>query len=365
MSVSLHIKILVAVFLLSLQTSAQVQINFLPSVNGQSLSGVTFFQVNNLTNTEFNASIRIIISEERVGKVAEINSRPAVIRKGLTSFNQAIIAAKSIKFFSNQVSSVFQQTNKLPEGEYEYCYEITSIGEKAGIQDFYENCFHHILRPLSPLLLVDPIDGEEICNIKPGFIWQPPMPSDLNASYRLLLTEIKENQTSREALSYNNPIINLGDLRVPRINYPLNSKALEKGKKYAWQVLYSVNNMLLSRSEIWTFKINCEEDSVIETKESYREILPGNTNGYYVANRILKFAINNSYTDMELAYNIYNLSESNKAIKNLPSLKLNAGLNKYDLMLYEYPAFKEGNSYLLEIKMPDGQLLNLKFIYHE
>lgn len=365
MRIVIHIILFTAASLISLSGNSQVQINFMPSVHGQSLSGVTFFQINNLTNTDFNASLKIIISEEKAGTVAEINSPSMLIKRGLSSFNQSMIAIGNIKFFQNQVASILKQTTRLPEGEYEYCYELSPIEEKAGVQDFYENCFHYNLQPLSPLLLVEPMDREKICNQKPGFIWQPPMPADLNARYRILLVEKKEKQTAREALSYNQPIINISDLRVPRINYPLSSKELEKGKTYAWQIYYSVNNMLLSRSEVWTFKIDCEEDSVTEADDSYRELKSGISGDYYVANRILKFAINNAYSDGDLEYKIYNQSEQNKQVKNLPRLKLVTGLNKYDLKIYEYTAFKDGDNYLLEIQMPGGQKLNLRFTYKE
>lgn len=351
--------------LICLQGIAQVQINFQPSIHGNSLDGVTFFQINNLANSDFNAAIRIIISEEKAGEVAEVNLSSIYIKRGITSFNRSLMNNMKIKFSSNPMGAILQQTGKLPEGEYEYCYELSPIEEKAGIKDYYENCFHYSLQPLSPLLLIDPIDEEKICNQKPAFTWQAPMPVNFNARYRIIVVERKDRQTAAEALSFNQPVINVTDLREPRMNFPMNIKELEKGKTYVWQIYYSINNMLLTRSEIWTFKIECDEEIMGSGDDSYREVSSQVNGDYYVATGKLKFAVNNSYNDGDLVYKIINLTKTDKPVKNLPQLKLTTGLNKYELDLSEYRDFKDGEPYQLEVELPNGQKLYLRFTYNE
>jgi hypothetical protein len=231
--------------------------------------------------------------------------------------------------------------------------------------DYYENCFQQNLKPITPLLLVDPIDEEKICNRKPAFIWQPPMPLNINARYRIIVAEVKDRQTPVEALSMNLPVINVPELATPRLNYPMNVKELDTGKTYVWQVAYSINNWLVSKSEIWTFKVQCEEEGEDSSGNSYRELKVGLTGDYYLAKRTLKFAINNAYNGGDLKYTIAALNESRREIKHLPGLRLLPGANKYELNLYEYRGFKDGGQYLLTVELPNGQKLYLRFTYKE
>ncbi len=354
-----------AFLFIGLRVVSQVQINFQPSAHGRSLDGITFFQINNQTSVDFNAALRIIISEEKAGKVVEVNVPSLQVKKGLNSFNRIILANSQTRFSSNSTAGMLKQTGKLPEGEYEYCYELSPAEDKPGLQDFYENCFHLGVQPLLPLLLVDPVDGEKICNQKPPFIWQPPMPVDFNARYRIIVSEVKDKQTPVEALSFNLPVINVSELREPRLNYPMNIKELEKGKNYVWQIHYSVNNILLTKSEIWTFKIDCEEEKVVKGDDSYRELKIGINGDFYVANQKLKFAINNVYNEGELKFDIVNLKNAEKRIENLPKLILITGLNRYELNLAEYKDFKNGEHYQLAVQLSNGQKLYLRFTYQE
>jgi hypothetical protein len=269
-------------------------------------------------------------------------------------------------FASNELATIFRQTGKLPEGEFEYCYELTVTESKPAIaQDFYENCFHLSLQPITPLLLVDPADRENICNTRPSFTWQPPLPVDFKAQYQVIVVEVKDKQAPIEALSFNQPVINASGMRNTRLNYPAQAKELEKGKTYAWQVYYSVNRRLIQKSEIWTFTIDCEEDNEITPDESYRELKPGVEGDYYVAKRKLRFAISNPYNDGELKYTISAFESPNKPIKQLPVLKAVTGFNKFSIDLYEMRAFKNGTQYLLTVELANGQKLILRFIYED
>lgn len=344
--------------------SAQVHVLFQPAVNGRTTDGVTIFQVNNLTGSDFRSSLKISVTEEKAGRLCEINIPVVQVRRGLNMFNRALLNGAQMKFASNRFGGVVRQTGRLPQGEYEYCFELTPLEEKQGVQDFYENCFHSNLEPLSPLLLVDPVDEEKICNQKPSFIWQPPMPVDLKARYRIVVVELKEKQTPVEALSFNLPIINAGELNMPRINYPLNIPPLEKGKTYAWQVLYGIDNMLVTRSEIWTFKIDCEEGKKGEPGDSYRELKSEITGDFYVARQVLRFALNNPYAEGELDYTIHHL-KSGKPVQHLPKMKLLAGQNKYELDLTVFRSFINDENYQLTVRLPNGQYQYLRFIYQE
>lgn len=343
----------------------QIQIYFQPSVYGKTLDGIFFFQANNQANTTFRSKVKITVTEERTGKVAEIATPSVMIQNGLNSFNRTLLGNAVIKFNSNVIASIFRQTGKLPEGEYEYCFELIPLDSKPGLSDSYETCFQLSLQPLTPLLLVEPGDGENLCNKRPDFLWQSPVPVDFNARYRLVVVEVKEKQPAVEALSFNIPVINVGELRMSRCNFPSSLKDLEKGKTYAWQISYSVNNMLISKSEIWTFKIDCDEENLGTTDDSYRELKTYVEGDFYIATRQLKFAVNNEYNGGDLDYKIVNLKEADKPVSNLPILKILPGLNKYNLNLSEYRGFNSGEQYQLEVRLANGQKFYLRFTYKD
>ncbi len=232
------------------------------------------------------------------------------------------------------------------------------------VRQIFENCFVSKIQPLTPLLLIDPVDGDELCNKRPNFLWQPPMPLPASAKFRLIVTEVKEKQDIAEALGYNLPVINQANLFGNNLLYPSNAPDLKEGQTYTWQVIVYTPKTILSKSELWTFKIKCNEKKPELNTDSYRELKETDDGNFYVANKSLRFSFNNAYNSGELSYSIENLSDSRSAIMNLPKLKMYAGLNKCDLDLSEYRAFKNGQEYLLKVKLINREL-RLRFIYKD
>ena len=358
---------LMVVLLLDIASVAQVNIIFQPALHGRNLEGIFNFQTISSSTADLTARLKITLREDRYGKVLEATVPVIQIRKGQQQFSRAFMENMAFKYASNELASITQSTGRIPEGEYEYCYELTLIGSKpSGLPDFFENCFTHSLFPLTPLLLLDPDDKEKICNTKPTLVWQSPMPFDPNASYRVLLAEQKKGQLAVEALSFNLPIINVPDVKGTRLIYPSHLPELQKGLRYAWQVHYIIDGRLVQKSDIWTFSIECDEkqDSA-ENEESYR-ILKAFFNGdYYVAKQQLKFAINNDYGEGLLSYSVYALKEPDNKIKGLPSLRLQNGLNKYAIDLKEHGGFKSGEHYQLEVVLADRRKYYLRFTYKD
>lgn len=359
--------LLMAFLLPGITSFGQVNIVFQPALHGRNLEGVFNFQTISSSGTDLTARLKVTLREDRYGKVFEATVPLIKITKGQQQFSRAFMENTVFKYASNELASITQITGRIPEGEYEYCYELTLIGSKpSGIPDYYENCFTHSLFPLTPLLLLDPDDKEKICNTKPTLVWQSPMPFDPNASYRVLLAELKKGQLPVEALSYNMPIINVPDVKGTRLIYPSHLPELQKGLKYAWQVHYTIDGRLVQKSDIWTFSIECEEkkDSV-ENEESYRVLKPFFNGDYYIAKQHLKFAINNDYGEGLLSYVVYALNDPENKVKGLPSLRLQNGLNKYAVDLKEHGGFKSGEHYQLEVVLSDRRKYYLRFTYKD
>src|SRR6185369_2021631 len=194
-------------------------------------------------------------------------------------------------------------------------------------------------------------------------MWQPPMPLSVATKFRLVVTEVKDKQDVAEAIAYNMPVINQWNIPGNLLYYPSSAPDLKEDVTYAWQVIVYNGKILNARSEIWTFKIKCQDKPAIINTGSYRELKETADGDFYIADKVLRFSFNNPYSSGTLNYSIENLSEKEKVTKDLPELKVLPGLNKYDLDLSQNKFFKTDKEYLLKVKLADNRELSVKFIY--
>jgi hypothetical protein len=150
---------------------------------------------------------------------------------------------------------------------------------------------------------------------------------------------------------------------VNRLSFPFNAPDLKEGKKYAWQVIVYTGSIILKRSEIWTYSVKCGEGKQQVSTDSYRMMKETNDGNFYAADKILRFSFNNPYNAGDLNFSITSLANPEAVIKNLPKLKMQTGLNKYDVDLSENNAFKTGEEYLLTVRLINGKELKLRFTY--
>jgi hypothetical protein len=342
----------------------QIAMNFNAAVYGQSLEGLSFVQIINTSPETVNAKVTIRIREAMAGNVVTAIIPSVVIRQGSNTIERTAFANGRFSFGNNSYGLMLSQSGKFPEGEYEYCFEAEIIEPKSGwISAFFENCFTHQLQPLTPLLLINPVDGDIDCNTRPNFVWQPPLPLPADARFRLVLTELKVKQDIIEAINFNQPVINQGNIPANQLHYPFNAQALKEGKTYVWQVIVYSGKIIIKKSEIWTYTIKCEEEKKEPGGDSYRELKETDDGNFYIADKVLRFSFNNPYSTGALNYSINSLSDPGVIIKNLPPLQQYSGLNKYEIDLSENKIFKNGQEYLLKVKVANNRELQLRFIY--
>jgi len=358
--------ILLPIFLSAEIAQSQVTINFNPAIYGQSLDGLSYVQVFNASSENVRIKLTIKIKETTAGNVltAVINSVP--LYRGINTIDRGAFSAGRFSFGNNYYGNTLSQTGKFPEGDYEYCFEVEITDSKASWNTpFFENCFSFQLQPLTPLLLINPVDGDEDCNTRPDFLWQLPMPLPPGSKCRMVLSEINEKQDIVEAINYNVPLINRGNLFSNQLQFPFNAPQLKEGKRYAWQVTVYNEKTILKKSEIWTYTVKCEEKKEQSSGESFRELKETEDGNFYVANKILRFSFNNPYSGGILTYAISSLSDPGSTIKSLPTLKMQAGLNKYEIDLSDNRSFKNGKEYLLKVTLTNNRELRLRFIYKD
>lgn len=123
---------------------------------------------------------------------------------------------------------------------------------------FYITIFSTMAFSQGDIYLSIPTDGELIEDNSLNFIWQASSlgsQEDPRLSQELVVSEMKTDQTPFEAIEINSPILNKSNIMgashfVSQSNFPF-----EEGKKYAWQIRYYMNGVVISRSEAWWFEM--------------------------------------------------------------------------------------------------------------
>jgi hypothetical protein len=344
--------------------SAQVNFNFIPAINGQTIEGLSMVQIVNTGGGTLTGALIITVKDVSGKVVVNVDIPKIGILPGGNTLHKGLLANSKMRFGSSPAASLTGQSGRFPEGEYEYCFRFMELQNKPNTDPvIHENCFQHTIQPATPLLLTDPFNGDQICNTRPSFSWQPPVPFTPDMRYRITVAEMQEKQDGITALANNRPVINLADVRQQFLTYPPQVPDLVKGKQYAWQVWAYSGNTLVTKSEIWQFTVKC--DTVPVLKDSYREAKPELDGSFYMAKEVLHFSFTNPYRAGKLDYTIQDLSDPLTEIKKLPKVNMKQGLNLVDLRLSSHRSFIHGHQYLMKIRNAGNKELVLKFSYAE
>lgn len=355
---------LIGILLAACPLRAQINFNYLPAVNGLTLDGLAMVQMVNSSGATLTGGLNIRVKDAAGRVVVNIDIPQVKVLPGGNVLHKGMLGKAAMRFGSSPAASLIGQSGRFPEGEYEYCYRFIQQNIKPGADPLiHENCFDHTIQPVSPLLLTDPFNGDQICNTRPSFSWQPPVPAGTEMRYRIVVAAIGEDQDGITALANNRPVINQADLRSQLLPYPPQVPDLEKGKQYAWQVWAYNGKTIITKSEVWQFTVQC--DTVREQKDSYREAKPELDGSFYLAKEILHFSFTNPYRAGRLEYSIHDLSDPLTEIKKLPRVNMKQGINLVDLRLSGNKSFVHGHQYILKIRNAGNSELILKFSYAE
>jgi hypothetical protein len=354
--------ILVLPLFFTLHVFGQVTFQFIPELYGRSVDALLNCRIINLSGRK-SGSLTLTVSERKHGAILTVRTAPFNLGPGVNALPLAAVRTSSVEFFVNQIAVLVKQDHYFPAGDYEYCFTMNFSG---GSDAPAEQCFIYNLVPFAELHLIEPYDRDTLCDKKPMLTWQPLIPTINGTSYQVVLSEIKKDQNAIEALEYNLPIVNQSYLTSPVLIYPPIARQLEDGKTYAWQVTAYKNQTILSRSEIWQFKVQCHEKKpVVLNEDGYRDIEDLTRGNYYLAVGTIKFALTNPYKEGNFKYQIESLNNPGKKIRGLPRVRLTTGKNKILIDLANTDAFTDGSSYLMKLWLPNGDVKNLRFIYKD
>ena len=341
---------------------AQISFQFMPALNGQTVNGLFAVQLQNTGLTNLYGKVKISVKEGN-NKTVLVALTPEIAVKQGGNVLTAMMSQSRIQFGNNPAASILSQTGRFPEGEYEYCFEFTIVEKPNAAEQVFENCFNYLIQPLIPLSLIYPGDGDEICNTRPELTWQPAMPLNNNLQYRVMLAEKKDKQQAADALMNNVLVLQQDNIAGFMLLYPPQVAALQKDKKYVWQVIACLGNTKVTQSEIWEFNTKCDDKKPDSSKESYRELSSSLNGNYYVVSNTLRFTITNPYNKEKMDYSITDLSDPAKKIDNLSEVKVQTGLNKIDIEMEDVKGLETNKMYLLKIRNIGNQPLYLRFIY--
>ncbi|MFD0794728.1 DUF928 domain-containing protein [Mucilaginibacter litoreus] len=349
--------------LLSISVSGQITVNFIPELNGRNMEGLLGFQLIN-QNTAVRAQVTITVNERRAGTVLRVRTPEFTVTSGSTYLSANIARSSTVQFSQDKIGNLIARSRTFPQGDYDYCFTVKIAGSDLPPDD---QCFSYTLEPFADMSLIEPFNGESICEKRPLMTWQPLLPVVPGASYQLVLAEVKRGQSPTEALNYNLPVINQRNLYAPMLPYPSIAPELVSSKKYAWQVTAYKDQTILSRSDVWQFTLNCPDSlqKPVDTVSAYRDVEDLARGNLYVAKGYLRFALTNPYGEQAMNYTVHPVSEPSKKMRGLGKISLNTGDNYIIIDLAANGRFRAGKYYILEIRLPNGTVRNLRFLYED
>ncbi len=357
--------VLLLLLLLGSKAHTQVIMYFNPVVDGLSVNRLANVSLNNRYQFGVECRLVLTIKEAKQGTVLKMSTPSFVLQTGFNTMPADVFNKTAFSFANNQAGYALAQTRNFADGDYEYCFEAYLKALKGATlpSDYVENCFNHTIERSMPMMLVNPYDKEKSCNKRPNFLWQPSLPIQPFITYTFILAEIRPGQLKAEAIAYNQPLVLQANVRGNMLNYPAMAPALVEGKNYAWQVLAANNKMIVTRSEIWEYRVGCETEEKKPEGDSYRELKETREEGAYLAAKWLRFVFYNPYGPAPVNYSITDLTAKEKTLKKVPELKMQGGFNKYELDLDEIKGLVYQHQYLLTLTMSNGKKFYLNFIY--
>jgi hypothetical protein len=350
----------IAIFYFFQPAYTQITFHFAADLYGSNVDGLGMFQIQNTGVETLRGHISISVTESSGNTNVLIVTTPSlIISPGLINFSKSTFHSSAINFYANSWGALANQTRKFPPGEYSFCFRFIP-DDKSLIES--ENCVEATILPVGPLNLIIPSDEDTICLKRPQFMWQPPVPFTASMKFRFLLTE-KKQSTPAESILMDNPLIALDNLSSTSLNYPAVYPDLKEGKTYCWQVYAYEQSIMISKSDIWEFTVQCKENIPAMPIDSYRELKQLVNGNYYIAYNYFRFSFLNSYNISLLKYEIIDVS-TNRKIKNLPDIKIQTGFNKIDIDLSD-DELKSGQHYILKVYPFNEQPVEVRFIYVE
>lgn len=326
-----------------------------------SVSGLS--QITLSSGIEGKVRIEAIITNVSNVTLLKLVSSEVLVKKGITSLNASTLKFSQIAYTNHPQADYMKTFNQLPSGIFNYCISVIPL---QSIEEGDDYCQSIDATEKEQLYLINPADEDEIETLTPILIWFHSEPFNLlnqGEFFRVILVELNENQSASSGITANIPYFIKNNLTRHQVQYPLDAKTLEYGKRYAWQVQKMANGNIISTTEAWEFSLPKKEIPKDYKYVNVKSKLDGAV--YNVVNDRIYFKYDERYVSSNLICKI--ISDKREEIKpevedvetNEEGLK-HVGNNKYELDLKPYK-LKKGY-YTLEIRDEKKNKYLLKFL---
>ena len=164
------------------------------------------------------------------------------------------------EYGSGGQADYIRTTHSLPGGTFRVCVSVLSLQTGEPTDEFcdeLESDFNQYL------YLVNPLDKDTIETTAPLLLWNHSEPFSALAPgeyYRMIVTEIREQQSAEEAISVNSPLMVKNYLTTHSLQYPYDAQELKEGMRCAWVVQKISNGVVTNTTEAWQFVIRQKPD---------------------------------------------------------------------------------------------------------
>ncbi|MBN8702776.1 MAG: hypothetical protein J0M08_06910 [Bacteroidetes bacterium] len=338
------------------------------------------FQTFNVTpNSLIQASImnasgeqQIVLESKLINVANEVvlsaRSIPFAIHNGVNTSANSSRQIERVEYGNSSQASYIKTSHLLPSGRFKLCIVVISATTSEVIDDFCDE----IESDLSQFLfLVSPFDKDTIATTQPLLAWTHSEPFNVlsqGESYRMILVELKNDQTAEEGIVTNPTYFLKNNLLSHQVVYPIDANKLEADKRYGWQVQKIANDIVINKSEAWEFTLASKNKKFTPKYATLNKKL---SSGFYTAydNKVYFRFVENYSSNIAKAI-IYDEKRAvirpklkSEATSSQPIAIKNNGTNLFEIDLNSLNI--QSGFHTLEIKNEKGELFLLKFLVQE
>lgn len=277
-------KLLLAIllFCLSAQLSLKAQVSII-NISVQPFNIVPEALLNvGIMNGEAEQQVQLLtqVINSSGSIILTVKSQPFTLTKGLNpglSDNKKVATSD---FSGTQQGNYIKSTHNLPSGRYKICSTLLLANGADKLDDFCDELEAEFNQYL---YLVNPIDGDTIETKNPILSWTHSEPfTILNQGefYRMVVSEMKKDQSAEEAIIVNSPAMVKNYLKEHQLSYPYDARELKEGTKYSWQVQKMSDGVIINKTEAWIFNTR---SIPIKTSLKYVSVKPQLDGSFYTA----------------------------------------------------------------------------------
>ncbi len=362
----------ILVFCGLLPCRAQVVVNLqLPAMGLMIKSQLWNLSIVNTGTADIEAQVEVLLTDASNNQqVLSGTTRTITLPKGAKQLTSNDVLPVSYNVLNPGYNLDASQDGFLPIGLYHVCYTVIQVTH-GGTERLSEECEDIQVDPISPPMLISPADSDRVDMTRPLFTWVPPSPFILfnNLSYQYTLVEVMPLQTASDAIQQNIPLQTQQNIYTNSMQYPLSSPELDTGKLYAWQVAAVTGGNIVSKSEVWSFRIRKDGQDTSHTVSMDHYARPGRTQdaSYTLCNGILRFVYLNEYNDATIPFKIYDITNAAQREVGMDStvMDIRYGENYKQFDFTQGDQLTDKHIYLLELVNSRNESWYLKFEYRK